>query len=50
MAMCGGSVERVQDAEEHSRIGVWSRHLDIQSEGVWVWGAAEVVAVAFAIR
>jgi hypothetical protein len=49
MAMCGGRVERVQDAEEHSRIGVWSRHLDIESEG-GVWGAAEVVAAAVAIR
>jgi hypothetical protein len=50
MAMRGGRVERVQESEEHSRIGVWSRHLDIESEGVWVWGAAEVVAAALAIR
>jgi hypothetical protein len=49
MARCGGRVERVQEAEEHSRIGVWSRHLDMESEGEGVWGAAEVVAAA-AIR
>jgi hypothetical protein len=49
MAMCSGSVEQVQDAGEHSRIGVWSRHLNMESEGEGVWGAAEVVAAAFAI-
>jgi hypothetical protein len=49
MAMGGGSAERVPGGEEHSRTGVWSRHLDIWSEGVGVWGPAEVVAAAFAL-